>query len=88
MESFPDGYPRLAALMDSDINTRLYRRFGLSRNRLLLHKQDKIAALSEELKELDKTDERLRPERLTCRRYDEQLGDESRRSQLLHSLEG
>ena len=88
MESFPDGYPRLTALMDSDINTRLYRRFGLIRNRLLLHKQDQIAALFEALTELDKADEALHPERLlTRRRYEEIIGDDSRRSQLLNTVE-
>ena len=87
MESFPDGYPRLAALMDSDINTRLYRRFGLVRNRLLLHKQDQISGLAEKLADLDKKDETMHPERLSCRRYDEELGDESQRSEILQSLD-
>ena len=74
MESFPDGYPRFAAVMDSDTNTRLYRRFGLIRNRLLLHKQDQIAELSEKLNAIDKVDETSHPERLSCRRYDVELG--------------
>lgn len=87
MGSFPDGYPRLAALMDSDINTRLYRRFGLVRNRLLLHKQDQIAELAEKLADLDKKDETTHPVRLSCRRYDEELGDESQRSHILQSLD-
>ena len=87
MESFPDGYPRFAALMDSDINTRQYRRFGLIRNRILLHKQDQIAELSAMLSDVDKADEMSHPERLSCRRYDEKLGDESRRLQILQSLE-
>lgn len=87
MESFPHGYPRFAALMDSDINTRLYRRFGLIRNRLLLHKQDQIAELSKRLSDLDLADEISHPERLICRRYDEELGSESQRTSLLQSLE-
>ena len=86
VEDFPDGYPRFAALMDSDINTRLYRRFGLIRNRLLLHKQDKIAELSEKLSDQDRADEISHPERLWCRRYDEELGDESPRAEILRSL--
>ena len=72
--------------MDSDVNTRLYRRFGVLRNRLLLHKQDQIVRLSTELDKLDKTDETSNPERLYCRRYDEKLGAESQRNSLLKSL--
>ena len=87
VESHPDGYPRLAALMDSDINTRLYRRFGLIRNRLLLHKQDQIMELSEKLHNLDKADETSYPDRLYCRRYDKELGEESQRTQVLQSLQ-
>ena len=87
VESFPDGYPRLTAVMDSDSNTRVYRRFGLIRNRLLLHKQDQIFELSERLNDLDKVDETLYPDRLFCRRYDEELGDRSQRPQILQSLE-
>ena len=87
VESFPDGYPRFAALMDSDVNTRLYRRFGLIRNRLLLQKQDQIAELSQKLIDLDKLDATSNPERLYCRRYDEGLGDDSERPKLLRSLE-
>ena len=33
------------------------------------------------------TDEVSHRERLTCRRYDEELGDESQRSQIIQSLE-
>ena len=87
MEDYPDGYPRLAALMDSDNNTRLYRRFGVVRNRLLLHKQDQIAELSEKLSKIDHTDSLENPVRLICRRYDEELGDESARTQVIQELE-
>ena len=87
MADFVDGYPRLAALMDSDVNTRLYRRFGVARNRLLLHKQDMIIFLLEQLDTLDKEDDSMNPERITCRRFDEQLGAESKRTEILQSLD-
>ncbi len=87
VENFPDGYPRFAALMNSDINTRLYRRFGLVRNRLLLRKQDCIAQLSEKLRSMDKTDEHEHPEKLWSRRHGEDAKDDSPRSRILVQLD-
>ena len=87
VEDFPEGYPRFAALMSSDVNTRLYRRFGIVRNRLLLHKQDQIVRLSYQLANLDKRDEASHPERLYCGRYDEGLGCGSLRNAILQRLE-
>ena len=57
--------------MSSDINTRLYRQFDWERSRILLHKQDRIAELSDEIKALDKVDESSQPARIYSRRYDE-----------------
>src|SRR5215469_11608832 len=37
--SCPEGYPRLAAFLDSDENFMVYRRFGYLQSRLLLEKQ-------------------------------------------------
>lgn len=73
--------------MNSDINTRLYRRFGLVRNRLLLRKQDCIAQLSEKLKGMDKFDEHECPEKLWSRRYGEDAEDDSPRSRILVQLD-
>ena len=50
----PDGYPRLAAFLDSDDNFMLYRRFGYLQSRLLLEKQDDLRLLEEELGRLDR----------------------------------
>ena len=57
--------------MSSDINTRLYRQFDWERSRLLLHKQDRIAELSDELKALDKAEDSSRSPRVYSRRHDE-----------------
>lgn len=52
-----EGYPLLAAYLDSDENFMLYRRFGYLQARLLLNKQDQLRALEEDLDKLDKYDE-------------------------------
>jgi hypothetical protein len=72
VENHPRGYPRLAAFLDSDIDGRIYRRFGYLRNYLLLHRQDEISALEEEMNALDKQHERDDPYRLCSRRYEEE----------------
>jgi transglutaminase-like putative cysteine protease len=87
VDDVPDGYPRLAALIDSDINTRIYRRFGYYRNRLLLHRQDELAEITRKLDSLDKADEFSCPERLYSRRDDEMEGDTCARLQLLQQLD-
>ena len=56
MESCPEGYPNLAAFLDSDENFMLYRRFGYLQSRILLHKQDELRALEEQLDRQDRKD--------------------------------
>ena len=53
---FPLGYPRLASYIHTDIDGRIYRQFGRLRNRLLLHRQDELMCLSDEMDDLDKAD--------------------------------
>lgn len=59
LESFPLGYSRVACLMNSDISFSMYRRYGVLHARLLLHKQDKLRELEEELQRRDKKDNEL-----------------------------
>lgn len=90
IESRPRGYPQLAAYVSADIDGRLYRRFGYLRNRLLLHKQDEIIELEEELAKLDDDDakgEDVDSYRLVSRRFDEEDADCKRRK-LLDRLHG
>ena len=56
VEDKREGYPRLSAVINSDINFALYREFGYLRNRLLLHKQAKLTKLMGRLDELDDKD--------------------------------
>ncbi|KAK4943912.1 hypothetical protein LTR10_016628 [Elasticomyces elasticus] len=50
----PDGYPRVAAFLDSDENFMVYRRFGYLQSRLLLEKQDDLRRLECELELMDR----------------------------------
>ncbi|TVY90127.1 hypothetical protein LAWI1_G005360, partial [Lachnellula willkommii] len=71
VDNCPEGYPRLAALLDSDENFLLYRRFGYLQARLLLHKQDQLRELEVELNDWDKIDEARAPMWLRSREMDD-----------------
>lgn len=88
VENHPRGYPRLAAFLDSDIDGRIYRRFGYLRNYLLLNRQDEISALEEEMNALDKQHERDDLYRLYSRRYEEEDPQNMQRKELMSRLNG
>ncbi|KAM3066729.1 hypothetical protein ACMFMG_011932 [Clarireedia jacksonii] len=56
VHDFPEGFPQLAALMNSNDSFALYRRFGRLSDRLLLHLQLKLTRLEKEIDEIDKDD--------------------------------
>ena len=56
VEDSPQGYPRMAAFLDSDDCFSVYRRFGFLHARLLLHKQDELRVLEEDLRDMDDRD--------------------------------
>lgn len=88
IEARPRGYPQLAAYIAADIDGRLYRRFSWARNRLLLHRQDEISELEEQLAKLDDDDSKgddVDSFRLLSRRFDEEDVD-CRRRKLLDRL--
>ena len=76
MDNFPRGYPRLAAFVNSDSNTHIYRRFGYVRNRLLLYVQDEVSCLEARLVALDKADHDREPYHLASRSWDEEQNSE------------
>ena len=82
VESFRIGYPRFSALMQSDKDFVLFRRFGQLHARILLHKQDSIIALEQELNYLDTTDNNAFS--LQSRRSD----GNSARHEILAKLDG
>jgi hypothetical protein len=56
VEDFPPGYPRVAAFIDSDIDTVLFRRFGTLHARALLYKEVELTDLESRLDQLDRED--------------------------------
>ncbi|KAE8454173.1 hypothetical protein EG329_005098 [Mollisiaceae sp. DMI_Dod_QoI] len=58
LEDCPEGYPQLAAFLESDEHFMLYRRFGFLQGRLILYKQDELRQLETELNRLDDFDNR------------------------------
>lgn len=48
-----NGYPKMAAFLDSDENFMVYRRFGYMQSRILLARQEKLRRLEARLQELD-----------------------------------
>jgi hypothetical protein len=57
VDRFPRGYPRLAAFIDSDKDTVLFRKFGVLSAQSLLYKEVEITELEAQLDELNKKDE-------------------------------
>ena len=73
------GYGSVAAFEDCDPCFLMYRKFGWLHNRLLLHLQDELQLLEEELKEFDKDDAiNSRPVYQQSRRKDDRRSDSKR----------
>jgi hypothetical protein len=86
VDACPEGYPRLAALLDSDENFMLYRRFGFLQARLLLNKQDELRELEKDLDRMDKVDLKKDARLLKSREKDD--AENGRRKKLLQEIEG
>ncbi|THV49563.1 hypothetical protein BGAL_0189g00160 [Botrytis galanthina] len=67
IERRPQGYPQLAAVIDSDEQFMLYRRFGHLQARILLNKQDELRELEDRLAHIDRCYARRWPARLRSR---------------------
>ncbi len=81
----PKGYPRLAALLDSDENFKVYRRFGFLQTRRLLYKQDQLRRLEIRLDQMDQYDEINNPLLLASREMDD--ADSGERRLLMEEIE-
>jgi hypothetical protein len=86
VEHCPEGYPRLAGLLDCDEKFMLYRKFGYLQARILLHKQDELRELEKDLDRLDKVDQGKDPSLLKSREKDDVAN--GRRKKLLYDIEG
>lgn len=93
VEDYPQGYPRVSCYLDNDEQFMIYRRFGLVHARLLLHKQDQLRRMEDDLLEMDKLDSRsddgrrcLRSRMMDEARKPHEHGRESR-NELLERIE-
>ncbi|KIL86399.1 hypothetical protein FAVG1_10228 [Fusarium avenaceum] len=84
VESFPRGYPSLAAFLSSDKEFTVFRCFSRLHTRVLLHKQDELAQLEQRLDELDEEDSRNNSYRLLTNRH---RGGDQDRQVLLGEIE-
>ncbi|KAK4935172.1 hypothetical protein LTR10_023735 [Elasticomyces elasticus] len=56
VESNPEGWPRVAAVIDSEANFMIFRKFGYLRTRLIVWHQDRLRELENLLGDLDLED--------------------------------
>ncbi|KAK5055384.1 hypothetical protein LTR84_013134 [Exophiala bonariae] len=83
----PHGWPKLSAVIDSDTNFMIYRRFGWTRTRLLTYHQDVVREMEDMLGKLDRND--FADERYNgaiCWRAGDDARDPSPRKALLENL--
>jgi hypothetical protein len=79
VDAAPQGYPSLAAFLDSDENFMVFRRFGHLHTRLLLQKQDELRIMERDLETIDNKDSRDNPDILQCREDDAAQTSQNRR---------
>ncbi|EXJ87401.1 hypothetical protein A1O3_04361 [Capronia epimyces CBS 606.96] len=74
VESNPEGWPKLAAVIDSDPAFMIFRRFGYLRARLLVWHQDRLREIEQSLEDLDweDFDNEATRRALCCRQGDDQ----------------
>ena len=72
VDDHPQGYPQLAAFVNSDENVLICRKYGFLRARILLYRQDEISQLERQLIEMDNEDKEIDPIRLRSRKTDEE----------------
>ena len=56
MERYPEGFPRIAAYINSDVDTALFRRYGDLHARCLLYREVELHDLERKLMKLDEKD--------------------------------
>ena len=86
MDDCVSGYGKVAAIEDLDADFFIYRKFGWLHHYALLHLQDGLVEIQEELERLDTWEsERGDPSKLVSRRIDYAYKD-SRRKELVERL--
>ena len=85
MDTYSEGYGKVAAVEDCDPNFLICRKFGELHLRVLLHRQDELVEMEEELEYLDKADYKDDYRKLRSRRRDYAI--DSNRKNLLIKIE-
>lgn len=80
MNEYNEGYGKLAAIVGSDPNFLIYRKFLWLHNRVLLNLQDELVELEEDLESIDRPDHETDDKRLISRRRDEAYPDSKRKT--------
>lgn len=70
VDEYPKGYPRLAAVQASDPNWPVYRRFKTLHHRIILHRQQELVKLEQQLNRLDRKDAEENHHRLGSLQWD------------------
>ena len=70
VDDHPEGYPQLAAFINSDENFLMCRRFGFLHSRVLLYRQDELSEMERELIDMDDADKHEDPLMLRSRKKD------------------
>ncbi|KAK7710576.1 hypothetical protein SLS57_008343 [Botryosphaeria dothidea] len=86
LDYHPRGYPQLAAFLNCDENFAICRRYGLLHMRLMLHRQDELRELEDELMSLDADSKADDSRCLTSRELDDEL-DPAGRKELLEKID-
>ncbi|KAE8444163.1 hypothetical protein EG329_000851 [Mollisiaceae sp. DMI_Dod_QoI] len=87
-DKYPNGWPRVAAFLESCDSFSIYRRFGQSHTRLLVTHQCNITDLEDQIQKLDKSDDEGGPDmqfRLKTRYHED--GFDTTKRDLLEKLE-
>lgn len=78
IDDHPNGYPRLAALLNSDENFLICRKYGFLHNRVLLYRQDELRELEQKLLSMDKAAGKTDDTMLKCRMREQRTSDDRR----------
>jgi len=78
IDDHPNGYPRLAALLNSDENFLICRKYGFLHNRVLLYRQDELRELEQKLLSMDKAAGKTDDTMLKCRMREQRASDDRR----------
>ena len=87
VDDHPEGYPQLAAFLNSDENFLLCRRFGFLHSRVLLYRQDELHQLETRLLALDQADAEESPLVLKSREADNEQDEQEMRKVLIGRID-